>query len=138
MTDPRVAMKDAKEALVGGLFCDPVKAASARAELAAIGNAVRGDSVPPPPGSRDPRPLAEAIVGTWRNPMMTVTFSADGTASMKSALPGVDREARWSVDASGKLVADIAGTTEPAEAWIASDRLTVVLGGQSLAFVRVS
>ena len=141
MTDPKVVLQDAKAALVGQLFGDPLKTAQARAEMAAIGNAMKGefaaDGSAPPASARDPRPLAQAIVGTWRNPMMTLAFTDDGTASMTSAM-GMRQEGHWSVDGNGRLLAEIAGSSEPADAWIVGDRLTVVLQKQSLSFERVS
>jgi len=142
LTDPKVVLHDAKEALVGQLLGDPLKAAAARAEMAAIGNAMKGQfaagGAPPPASARDPRPLAQAIVGSWRNPLMTLVFSADGTASMTSAMGGMRQEGRWSVDANGRLVAEVSGSSEPADAWIVGDRLTVTLQKQSLSFERVS
>lgn len=139
MSDPRVALQDAKQALIGGLLGDPVKAAENRAELAAIGNAMKGqfaaDGGPPPAATRDQRPLAEAIVGTWRNPMMKLVFAADGTAS--ATMPGgIERTGHWSVDAGGRLVADVAGSAQPVDAWIVSDRLTVAMGGTGIALER--
>lgn len=141
LNDPRLAIKDAKQAILGGLLGDPVKEAHARAELAAIGHAMQGqfgpDGAPPAPAARDPRPLAQAIVDTWRNPMMTLVFAADGTASMTTSLGGMQRQGRWSVDAAERLVTDVAGSTEPVDAWISNGRLTVVMGRQSLSFDRV-
>ena len=137
LTDPHVALSDAKDALLGGLLGDMTKQAEARAELAAIGHAMTGGA-PTPGAERDPRPLSQTIVGTWRNPMMTLVFASDGAASMTSTLGGMHQEGRWSVDASGRLIADVAGSTQPADAWVAGGRLTVTLGRQSLSFERVS
>ncbi|HKV87341.1 MAG TPA: hypothetical protein VJT78_05030 [Candidatus Dormibacteraeota bacterium] len=132
MTDPTVALRDAKQAFRGN--------ADARAELAAIGNAMKGqfsaDGSPPPASARDSRPLAQAILGTWRNPMITLVFDADGTASMTSSMGGMRQQGHWSVDANGRLVADVAGATEGVDAWIVGGRLTVVMGGQSISLQR--
>lgn len=144
LTDPNVMLHDAKEGIAGavggGFFGNPAKGAEARAEVAAIGNAMKGqfsaDGSPPPASERDPRPLAQAILGSWRNPMMTLVFSADGTATMAAALGGMRQAGHWSVDANGRLVADIAGATQGVDAWIVGDRLTVVMGGQSTSLQR--
>ena len=37
--------------------------------------------IPPAPMRRDPRPLENAIVGTWTSTLMTVAFEADGTVT---------------------------------------------------------
>jgi hypothetical protein len=141
LSDPRIAIQDAKQALIGGLLGDPVKEAEARAELAGIAHAMQGqfaaDVTPPPADARDPRPLAQAIVGSWRGPMMTLVFAADGTVSA-TMLGGVQHSGRWSVDANGRLVADVAGSTGPVDAWVVGDRLTVTIGGRGLALQRVS
>jgi hypothetical protein len=141
LTDPRIAMRDAKQALIGSLTGGAVDKAEARAELAAIGNAMQSQffagGAPPPAAARDPRPLAQAIIGTWSNPMLKVVFAADGTASA-TMMGGVERSGRWSVDAGGRLVSDVAGSTEPVDAWIAGDRLTVTMGGRGIALQRMS
>ena len=132
-THPMHAVKDA---LSGMTSHDQVKSAEARAEMAALGNALRaqveGSPAPPPPADRDSRPLAEAIVGTWRNPMMTLVFGPDGSLNM-STLAGLGRAGRWSVDSAGKLVWDAAGG-EPADAWIQGSELTISSQGQALKF----
>ena len=142
MSDPRIAMQDAKQALIGGLLGDHARSAEARAQLAAIGNAMTGQieagGTPPPAAERDQRPLAQAIVGVWRNPMMTITFAGDGTASMTSSMGMMNRVGHWSVDPGGRLVADIAGSAEPVDAWIVGDRLTVSIGGTGVNFERAS
>lgn len=139
MSDPHVALQDAKQVLIGGLGGNREKAAEARAELAAIGNAMKGQieagGTPPAAGARDSRPLAEAIVGTWQNPMIKLVFAADGTAAM--TMPGgMERSGHWSVDAGGRLVADVAGSSEAVDAWIVGDRLTVTIAGRGMAFER--
>jgi hypothetical protein len=141
LTDPLRAAKDAVQAMKGGLFGDPVKAAEARAELAAIGNAMKpqvaSTATPPPADARDPRPLAQAIVGTWRSGAITVAFAGDGT--VEATMPGGMRQAgHWSVDANGRLVSDVAGSREPAEAWVVGDRLTLDAMGRGLSFQKVS
>jgi hypothetical protein len=142
LTDPRRAVHDVLQAAKGGLLGDPVKEAEARAELEAIGNAIKpraADSATPPPNAeRDPRALAQAILGTWRSGAMTVVFGGDGT--VVATMPGGMRlSGQWSVDASGKLVSDVAGNSEPADAWVVGDNLTLNLAamGRGLSFVKV-
>lgn len=109
----------------------------ARASLAALGDAMQSifaAPAPPAPGARDPRPLDEAIVGTWSNGFMTVAFLADG--SVTADMLGRQQRGRWAVDPSGRLRADVMGQHQAAEAWIAGDRLTISADGQGLTFTR--
>jgi hypothetical protein len=89
----------------------------------------------PPDSELDSRPLAEAIVGRWTNGMVTLDFEAGGTVSV-SMPGGVQREAHWSVDAQGRLVADVMGKKEAGEAWIAADRLSIKQGGDGIVLKR--
>jgi hypothetical protein len=95
------------------------------------------DPVPPPATERDPRPLGEAIIGSWRNTFMTVRFSEDHTLSAQ--MPGgMTREARWSVDASGRPQAEGFGDAGSADAWppaISSPFLWTV-GGMTFTLVQ--
>jgi hypothetical protein len=112
----------------------------ARAELAGFSNAVKAAFAPPseaaPSGSRDPRPLAQAILGTWSNGFVTVTFHSDGRASTNTM--GREKPGRWSVDAQGRLHADVADRQIVAEAWVAGDELVVSTEGQVLTLRRKS
>jgi hypothetical protein len=112
----------------------------ARAGLARLTDAlsagVANAPTAPPPHARDPRPLAEAIVGTWTSALMRVTFTAGGTVEISMA--GTTRNGRWSVDASERLTADLTGEQATADAWIAQDRLTIVLDGRGLTFTRAA
>lgn len=117
---------------------DTTQVAEARAEAAALGDAMHAavtkGATPPPDGARDPRPLAEAIVGVWDSPLMSVSFAADGT--LNATMPGGrKRTGTWSIDWSGHLLSDITG---PTEAWVSGDQLTVTMGGQGLTFKRVT
>jgi hypothetical protein len=117
---------------------DTTQVAEARAEAAALGDAMHAavtkGATPPPDGARDPRPLAEAIVGGWDSPLMSVSFAADGT--LNATMPGGrHRTGTWSIDWSGHLLSDITG---PTEAWVSGDKLTVTIGGQGLTFQRVT
>jgi len=127
LTDPHVALKVGASALFGN--------ADARAELAAIGRQLRTSGAPPPASERDPRPLGEAIVGTWKNPLVSVTFESAGTVTI--TMPGGrTRSGQWSVDASGRLVTDVTGTMGAAQAWVAGDRLSIEIEGDGLTLVR--
>jgi hypothetical protein len=113
---------------------DEVKSAEARAQLAAAGHALQ-PGPPPPTSGRDPRPLAEAIVGRWSNGMMTLEFKPDGTVAM--SLPrGTERQAHWSVDSQGRLVADVMGEQQAGEAWVAGDHLNITQGGEGIVLRR--
>jgi hypothetical protein len=96
---------------------------------------VEHDVTPPPDSARDPRPLAEAIVGRWTSGVITLTFNADGTATAGGAM-GPGRSGHWSVDGQGHLVADVMGQRDSGDAWIVGDQLTITQGGESLTFKR--
>jgi hypothetical protein len=53
------------------------------------------------------------------------------------ALPSRHCEARWSVDASGRLQAEGFGQAGTADAWLAGDQLTVSMDGRGLTFTRI-
>jgi hypothetical protein len=132
-------IKDVAQSLGTALFSGNRREANeARAGIAALGEALKApfDESPqaPLPEARDPRPLADAIVGTWTNAMVRVTFS--GSGSLTARMFGTERTGRWSVDAAGRLRADITGRDETAEAWIAGGRLTIVADGRGLTFTR--
>lgn len=110
----------------------------ARAELAGIGHQLEAMFVqspaPPPPEQRDPRPLAQAIVGRWTNGLVTVAFETNGTVVL--ALGDHERRGRWSVDADGRLRAELSDAAQSAEAWVTGDQLTVALEGRGLKLRR--
>ncbi len=114
------------------------EANEARARIAGLRDAFDAAFAPasagPPAGARDSRRLAEAIVGTWTNGFLTVTFSSDG-AITTHMLHG-EMRGRWSVDDRGHLHADIAGREQAAEAWIAGNQLTIAIEGSGLTFTR--
>ncbi len=116
------------------------EANEARAEMAGISDALRKPfdqpAQPPPAASRDPRPLAEAIVGTWTNGLIHAVFAADGTCVVRMMVS--ERRGRWSVDAAGRLRANITGAEQTADAWIAGDRLTIALDGAGVTLKRES
>jgi hypothetical protein len=128
-------------AITSILSRDPTRAAEARAELAAIGSAVKAEHVgaatPPPAGERDPRPLAEAILGTWQTGPISMAFMPDGT--MVATLPGGRRrDGRWSIGSDGRLHANASGRDEVNDAWVAGDTLTISQDGQGMAYRRAA
>jgi hypothetical protein len=113
--------------------------AEARAQLAAMGNQFQANmaqaAVPPPADQRDPRPLAQAILGSWSSRFMTVTFAPDGTATTTMA-GGRQQTGQWSVDAQGHLHAGMGGQDTVGDAWIVGNTLTVSTGAMGLTFER--
>ena len=118
---------------------DETDRAEARAEMAALGHAVQAQfaaaAVPPSPSDRDPRPLQEAIVGSWRRGPMAVTFDAGGT--VRAGMTGQERSGTWKVDADGRLHADALGHDQAAEAWVSGNTLTIAADGMGMTFERV-
>jgi hypothetical protein len=109
----------------------------AMATMEAMKEATLAPAAPPPADQRDPRPLAEAIVGTWHLGPMSWTFAADGTAT--GTMPnGRSQQGRWSIDGDGKLRMTGLGAEQDAEAWVAGDTLTVSLGGRAMSFQRAA
>ncbi len=125
LDDPSVAV--AQVALAIGSH-DRTQRAEAMATIAAMEAAIVERATPPPAERRDPRPLAEAIVGAWHGAAMNVTFSADGAATAAMA-NGMAVAGRWSVGGDGKLRLDGMGQDMATDAWIAGDALTVVMDG---------
>ena len=127
--------QDALKLAARGLFSlDEQSRAEARAQLAAVGGAMQ-PGASPPAAERDPRPLAEAILGRWSNGMVTLEFDAGGTVTMD--LPGGgQRQAHWSVDPQGRLIADVMGRQEAGEAWVAGDHLSIKLGDEGIVLKR--
>jgi hypothetical protein len=127
---------------------DATAMAEARASAAALGHIIAGAVQPDgvqPEGARSggdaggdtgSPPLAEAIRGSWSNPLMTVTFGDAGAATVV-LMNGTRRAGHWSVDGDGRLLTDAAGGMAPVDARIAGNRLTIVFDGRSVAFTRV-
>jgi hypothetical protein len=118
---------------------DPRERAEAMASMAALGHAIQAemgpsDAAPPPADQRDPRPLADAILGTWRMGPLTVTFAPDGNATLDTA--GIERKGPWSVGSDGRLHSPAFGPDAVADAWVSGDTLTVRVDGRSMAFHR--
>jgi hypothetical protein len=114
--------------------------AEAGATVAAVADAIRGPLMHSGDGGSDctrSHLTDDAMCGTWTNPLITITFARDGTASV-SAVGRTRHVARWSIDARGRLLTDATGTMQPADAEIAGDQLRIALDGQQMAFTRVA
>jgi hypothetical protein len=127
----------AQEFLAAGDSHDPVRIAEARAHAADMVDQIREDTfaVPhqlPP----DPRPLTDALLGSWTNPFGTVTFSEGGAVSATMA-GGHQQSGRWSVDGAGHLVAEVLGTTLSSDVQVSGDEMVVSWEGQPVRFRRV-
>lgn len=136
--NPFVAVR---AAIASTLSSDPVQSAEARAELEAIGKVMRPErssaTTPPPADQRDPRPLAQAILGSWQMGPISMTFLPDGT--MVATLPGGrEKDGRWSVSSDGRLHASATGRDQAAEAWVAGDLLTISENGEAMAYRRAA
>ena len=119
---------------------DRTKIAEASARVMALKHVVEG---PPAHATADgrggsPRLNADDLCGSWTNPMMTVAFSKNGIATLTTAIGGIRREGRWSVDANGRLLTDATGALEPMEATLNGRQLTVTIEGQQVTFTRSS
>jgi hypothetical protein len=137
-TSPAAAIGAAIAASMSG---DPARAAEARAELSAIGNAIHAEAsaaaTPPPLSQRDPRPLAQAILGTWQTGPISTTFMPDGTVVM--TLPGGrQHQGRWSIGSDGRLHSNSAGRDTATDAWVAGDTLTISENGQGMTYRRAA
>jgi hypothetical protein len=82
----------------------------------------------------DPRPLAEAIIGSWRNHFAKATFTSNGRVT--ASVMGRHSAGQWSVDTEGRLLAEIAGRAEIAQASISGDELRIALNGRVVTLVR--
>ena len=89
----------------------------------------------PAAAASQPAATADAIVGRWTSPFGTLDFGAGGTLDAKLG-DGSAYQGRWSLDADGRLHADMMGSPMVAEATIAGDELTLVMDGQALALRR--
>jgi hypothetical protein len=114
------------------------EANEARAGIASVGDALKAafdrSQQPPSSAARDPRPLAQAILGTSANPLVRVTFSEDGLATVR--MFGGDKNGRWSVDADGRLHASVMGHEQSVEAWVAGETLSIVADGRTITLTR--
>ena len=93
--------------------------------LEAVTQATRSDA---------PSPLAQAIIGSWRNTFAKATFSSDGRVT--ASVMGRHSTGQWSVDTEGRLHADIGGRTEIAQASVSGDELRITLTGRVVTLLR--
>lgn len=133
LDDPSVAVAQVAQGLGSH---DRTQQAEAMATIVAMKDAMEAGATTPSADQRDPRPLAEAIVGSWHGAAMKVAFSADGTATAAMA-NGMTQAGRWSVGGDGKLHLDGLGQDMATDAWVAGDVLTVVMGATPMTFRRV-
>jgi hypothetical protein len=123
-----------KQAFSAAGFGDRTQQAEAMATVEAIKDAIFGEA--PHTGTAESRPLAEAIVGKWRNPLMSATFSADGAAAATTA-DGMALAGRWSIAGGSKLRLSGMGQEIETDASVAGDVLSCVMEGKRLNFRRV-
>jgi hypothetical protein len=138
LTSPTEAIRVAVTAMRSQ---DPVQAAEARAEMAALQSAmhVEGSNVttPPPADERDPRPLVEAILGTWQTGPISMSFLPDG--AMVMTLPGGRQErGLWSIGQDDRLHMSSSGRDQATDAWVAGGMLTISENGQGMAYRRTA
>lgn len=81
-----------------------------------------------------PRPLHEALVGSWRNHLAQATFTADGRVT--ASVMGRSSAGAWSVDPQGRLHAQIAGRDEVAQASVSGNELRISLSGRVVTLTR--
>jgi hypothetical protein len=119
---------------------DRVQAAEARAQMAAVKDAFEAGKTAmfakPPSGPRDPRPLAEAILGTWQAGFVSITFMPDGT--MVASFGPRQQHGHWSVGPDGRLRSDATGSDQVADAFVTGDTLSITDAGQSLSLQRAA
>jgi hypothetical protein len=136
LNSPAEAIRTAITAVLSG---DPVQSAEARAEMETMKNAMATEratvAIPPPADRRDPRPLAEAILGTWQTGPFSITFLPDGTTVIE--LPGGRKQqGRWTIGSDGRLHDNTNGRDRANDAWVAGDVLTIAENGQGMAYHR--
>jgi hypothetical protein len=115
---------------------DPARAAQAQAvlrQMDAMTGAADGAQQPAPAAPTGP--LDKAILGSWRNDLLGITyeFRADGSAVATSAMAGT-HEQRWSVAGADSLRLDDATLY----AAVAGDTLSLGEPGQLLTFMRLA
>lgn len=117
---------------------DRMKIAEANARVMALKHVVEG---PAPHATLDEgrgssRLRADDLCGTWTNPVFTVAFMKNGTATLTTAVGGIRREGHWSVDTNGRLLTDATGPMQPMEASLEGRQLTITIEGQRVTFTR--
>jgi hypothetical protein len=137
MTSPAAAISNLATAFRSH---DRVQAAEARAQMAAVKDAFEAGKTAmfakPPSGPHDPRPLAEAILGTWQAGFVSITFMPDGT--MVASFGPRQQHGHWSVGPDGRLRSDATGSDQVADAFVTGDTLSITDEGQSLSLQRAA
>ncbi len=121
---------------------DTDREAEALAELTALNQALRPEThkgvQAPPAKARDPRPLAESILGAWETGHRTYTFVAGGELTL-TAPSGRTVGGHWSVDESGRLRIGLGSNPDDvAQAWVADGVLSIAVQGETLVLHRVA
>lgn len=132
---PQQIIRQTAAALFSG---DAAARAEASATAAAFMHAVTGPEPDASAPGANARVTADALYGTWTNPMMTVTFARDGVATLAPVIGGRTYSGRWSVDAAGRLLIDAGGESQPADASLVDGRLTISLDGRRVMFTRAA
>ena len=116
---------------------DRTTIAEAAARVMALKHVVEGPTPDATGGGHSTRLRAGDLYGTWTNPVFTISFLENGTATMTPAFGGSRRDGHWSIDTNGRLLTDATGTLAPVEATLDGNRLTIVFEGQRVTFTRV-
>jgi hypothetical protein len=121
---------------------DTDRQAEGLAQLAALYHELRPETHKgvhaPPAEARDPRPLAESILGAWETGHRTFAFAAGGDLTV-TAPSGRTAGGAWSVDGSGQLRFRIGDNPESLmQAWVADGTLSIVDRGETLVLHRVA
>jgi hypothetical protein len=138
LEDPSAVTDTPAAGRTGWMRRDKVGRALARAKVA--GKALEAQSflsreAPPASERLDTAGVAAAIIGTWSNPLMTVTFAEDRVMTTRLAERPEERS-EWSVDDSGHLCAELMGTQMVADVSLAGETLTLTIGGRSVKLLR--
>jgi hypothetical protein len=136
--DPSPVTRPRAAGWTGWMRRDKVDRALARSKAA--GSTLEAQSylsAEPPPASQrlDTGAVAEAIIGTWSNPFMTVTFGEDRVLTIRLADRPEERS-EWSVDDDGHLCAELMGTPQVADVSLAGETLTLTISGRSVKLLR--
>jgi hypothetical protein len=120
---------------------DTDRQAEGLAELAALDHALKPETRQgvhaPPVEERDPRPLAESILGAWEMAHRRFEF-ADGGGLTVTAPSGRTADGHWSVDESGSLHLRIGDAPDSrCQAWVANETLSIAERGETTVFHRI-
>ena len=139
---PLPSSPDEARDMIGGIArtlfsTDRVASAEARAKASGLIDDVKSviESSDSPTAPAAGGLVRQALVGTWTHPLVTVTLADDGIATVITVM-GARQAGRWSVDSQGRLLTNVTGTMEPADAALDGDHLTIQLEGRRLTFTR--